>query len=560
MPDNDNTTLCMGCMQPTDGQAQCPHCGYPAIGANPAEYLPVRTVLSGRYLIGRVLTVGGGEAVYMAYDQQLHSAIRVHEFCPGALCERAADGSIAPRGGSEQSFTDYLEKFLHRARGIAKMRDLPCTVPIYDIFEENGTAYTVEEPCDGVALEQRLTQIGGVARWEDMRPVVMSLLSTLSTFHAAGLYHLGINPSNIIVGRDGRLHLTEWYIPEARTVGSEIQPEMAAGYAAPEQYAFGAVCGAAADVYGITAVLFRMLTGQNPPERTAGRSEQSLMIPAEIARALPDQIKSALVHGLRVHEGQRTQTIDELYEQLATEPAVAMLKSEPAPAAPPPVKKSHSGLIAFIVVLLVLLILLGAGYGVLCMLYPQLNVFADRSAPSSKPVSTYTILSNVSSEPSEVLKDPYIVDNLVGENVYEMKEKQLSGNMVIDIVGMDFSDKRPRGTVISQEPAAYTKAERNSVIRVIVSLGSENMTVPDVSGWTAENARAYLEALGLRVSERLIEVSSFEKGTVQETSPAAGTQVLYGSKIMLVVSNVEQPKEEPAVPDAPQTPDTPANP
>ena len=57
--------LCMGCMKPLPaGREECGFCGYPAGGINPEKYLQVRTTLSDRYLVGRVLEAGGQCLVY----------------------------------------------------------------------------------------------------------------------------------------------------------------------------------------------------------------------------------------------------------------------------------------------------------------------------------------------------------------------------------------------------------------------------------------------------------------------------------------------------------------
>lgn len=108
----------MGCMNPLpEGRAECGICGYPANGENPSLYLPVGTVLSERYLVGRVLEVGGDGAVYIGYDKVLKSAILIREFLPDTLCGRAENGtSVAVIGGCENTFRDYRERFRTHAR------------------------------------------------------------------------------------------------------------------------------------------------------------------------------------------------------------------------------------------------------------------------------------------------------------------------------------------------------------------------------------------------------------------------------------------------------------
>ena len=74
---------CMGCMNPLpEGRAECGICGYPVDKQNPPLYLPVGTVLSDRYLVGRVLDAGGDLAEYIGLDQVSKSPIVIREFLP----------------------------------------------------------------------------------------------------------------------------------------------------------------------------------------------------------------------------------------------------------------------------------------------------------------------------------------------------------------------------------------------------------------------------------------------------------------------------------------------
>lgn len=108
----DNLHLCMGCMNPLpDGRDSCGICGFPAGGQNPPLYLPIRTVLSDRYLVGRLLSAGGDVAEYIGYDQVAKALIQIREFLPDTLCTRGENGEIAVLGGCENTFADYLEKF-----------------------------------------------------------------------------------------------------------------------------------------------------------------------------------------------------------------------------------------------------------------------------------------------------------------------------------------------------------------------------------------------------------------------------------------------------------------
>lgn len=82
------------------------------------------------------------------------------------------------------------------ARALARMRDLPALVLLYDIFEQNNTSYTVSEYSEGITLETRLQQAGGHLRWEEVRPLFMPLMGTLISLHAAGCSTWESAPAN----------------------------------------------------------------------------------------------------------------------------------------------------------------------------------------------------------------------------------------------------------------------------------------------------------------------------------------------------------------------------
>ena len=177
----------MGCMNPLpDGRTECGICGYRTNGQNPPPALPVRTLLSDRYLVGKLLEIGGDAAVYLGYDEVLKAPIYIREFLPDTLCERNSDGSLTVIAGCEGSYREYADKFRSHARTLARMRELSAIVSVYDIFEQHNTVYTISEYCEGNTLETRLALAGGRIRWDEARPLFMPLLSALISLHSAG--------------------------------------------------------------------------------------------------------------------------------------------------------------------------------------------------------------------------------------------------------------------------------------------------------------------------------------------------------------------------------------
>ena len=409
MANGDN--LCMGCMNPLpEGRGECGICGYPASGENPSNYLPVRTLLSDRYLVGRVLHAGGDAAVYIGFDQVLKAAILIREFLPDTLCERAEDGTVQVIGGCENTFAEYKEKFRTHARALARLRDLPAVMPMYDIFEQNNTAYTVSEYCEGVTLEARLQQMGGRMSWEEARPLLMPVMASLAAMHSAGLVHLGLCAENMIIGTDGRLRLTGFAIPEARMVSTDLKPQLIPGYSAPEQYGFELSAGIPADVYGLATTVFRVLTGNPPPDSTSRtRNSSDLYVPADVAKTLPDHVAAALFNALQISPDKRTSSIAAFRDQLTAAPAVTALLQDEAPAqgksaetnrkaaestekTPEPPKKKKNGKYILLVALAVFIVLLLIAGAVLLLLFPDLfGGEKDTSGQTSQTMPTWSM-------------------------------------------------------------------------------------------------------------------------------------------------------------------------
>lgn len=551
--------ICMGCMQPLEEVGQkCPHCGYPTGGVNPPEYLRVRTVLAGRYLVGRVLEIGGDSAIYIGYDQQEQSVITLREFFPSTLCVRQADGSLTPALGKETVYGDYRLKFLSVARAVARLRDVLVVVPSYDIFEENGTAYTVTEFCDGVSLERYILSRGGRLPTEEVRRMFLPLLAALTTIHGTGLLHLGISPKNILVDEQGQLRLKNFAIPDTRTVNTECRPHLISGYAAPEQYMPNTMCTTAADVYGVAATMFFALTGRHPTDaQQRSQKAEELMMPAEIADAMPIHIRESLLRALRVNPQRRTQTVQQLLDEMTTTSAVAaLLREDEEEAADAPkmvaVKaekpKSNAKYIwmifisTFLVLALVMIIVLNM-FGILTFPWEQNNSRKDKDKDADEEPST-TISTTVPTTEQHGTGDKlYTVDALVGKVYAEEIERALPGGMEIVLDHVESSSTVPQGCIISQSIPAGEKVGQNVDVLVVVSSGPVATTMPNVIGWKEEHARIYLASLGYVVDAESLALQGtelgFEKGCVERTSPAPGEAIAYGGKVQLSVVAVD---------------------
>ena len=232
-------TICVNCMEDTGGAQICPHCGFNRQEPQKPHALPYRTVLQGRYLVGRAMEENGEGIRYTGMDLTENTRVLIREFFPETLAQRAENGTDAQvMGGSEVLFNETIAQFLSDSRELAHRRELSAVFPVYDIFEENGTAYTVLEGINGVTLRSFIEESGGRLSWETARPLFMPVLNALSQLHAAGLSHLGISPDTLYVVEGGQNEAGRFL----HSCGTPHGRRFAAGFSGGLRGA-GTVCG-----------------------------------------------------------------------------------------------------------------------------------------------------------------------------------------------------------------------------------------------------------------------------------------------------------------------------
>lgn len=528
--------LCMGCMNPLpEGADSCAVCGFSTTATNPDHCLPLGTVLQDNYIVGRCLHEGSDSIVYIGYDRMLKEPRFIQEYYPATLCERGTGNMVMPLGGCARPFEAYREEYRLTMRSLARMKDLPNIIPVYDLFEQNGTVYTASDYRSGVTLTKKVKQAGGRLAWAEARPLFMSLMTSVTQLHAAGIRHLAICPDNILISSDGKAHLRNFAIAEARSVGTDLNPELTSGYAAPEQYDMSgrtALCDAT-DVYALAATIFYAVTGNVPPAgNKRAKDSDDLFMSAEVAQELTQDVCIALFNALQVDTELRTATVAELHAQISTEPNVAAIIAEAkedcgeSDEEEDP-RAGRKLLIIFLAVAAALLVVGGIVVAVLFGGGDDQPVSSGGEAPTLATTTTTT---------KAVTR--YATPKLVDRSYYDVRvDKDLADYKVV-VKAMQYSNKA-KGQILEQEPKAGSEINKGDTITLVISAGKDDkVEVPDLAGWKQEHARLYLEALGFKVEVVTVQVSNYEKGLVDGTDPAAGTTKLVGDTITLRVSNV----------------------
>lgn len=130
--------------------------------------------------------------------------------------------------------------------------------------------------------------------------------------------------------------------------------------------------------------------------------------------------------------------------------------------------------------------------------------------------------------------EPVTVDSVVGLPAAQAREILLDSGLRVTTT-TSYSDETPVGLVVSQEPEASTQAHRGDNVRLVLSLGPQQLLVPNVVGMDADLAEAILTEAGFQV-EISHQLSWFGgDNTVQSQQPNANSRADSGSKVTISV-------------------------
>ena len=358
--------LCVGCFSELEASGiVCPYCGYdPGLPPDSSYRLQPRTILNGKYMVGKVLGEGGFGITYIGYDLNLEAKVAVKEYYPSGIVTRYTTASLTvqPAGSDNgEHFVRGRERFVDEAKRLARFRSLSSIVMVNDFFVENGTAYIVMEYVEGQTLKSYLAAMGGKlpAEWvfEMMKPVFASLAQV----HENGIIHRDISPDNIMITRDGSVKLLDFGAARefAEDGNKSLSVMLKHGYAPSEQYTSKGRQGPHTDVYALSATIYKAITGMTPENSMDRMMEDTLEPPSRLGINLPNHQEAALMKGLAIRQENRYQTISELSNALWTgtpvsttqyisphpevsDAHIAPLQSiPPQPAEQPPALQSH---------------------------------------------------------------------------------------------------------------------------------------------------------------------------------------------------------------------------
>lgn len=311
--------MCPDCFGRNITDGICGDCGF-----NTAEYvwedyqLPLFTVIGGKYIIGRAIGEGGFGITYTAYNKELSAKYAVKEYYPAEISGRgysSPDGmTIYPFSGYDDEFAKGLERFEREAKQLAQFDGMAGIVNVKDYINENGTGYIFMEFVSGKSLEKYLTENNGRVSFSEAKEILKPVISALSQLHKKGLIHRDISPDNIIISEKNGPILIDFGASRNYSDEKSMSVIVKYGYAPFEQYSRHGGQGPWTDVYAVSAVLYRMVTGKKPPDPIARIQDSAELSPlSELCDNVPPACEAAIMKGLAVKKAERLQSMDELY-------------------------------------------------------------------------------------------------------------------------------------------------------------------------------------------------------------------------------------------------------
>lgn len=207
---------------------------------------------------------------------------------------------------SRQADQNSVEKFLQEAEILARL-DHPNIVGYQGVGRfPSGGYFIAMEFIDGTDLQ---TRIATHRLSVDEAVRVVSVVShAIAHAHERGIVHGDIKPANVLIAHDNRVVITDFGLAQFSNTKPKIRPWLVggtAGYIAPEVRELGCLPGPLADVYGLGALLYSLLTGSVPPVYSGDRDEVEI----------PRTVSAICDKCLAVDPSQRFQNVSDLIEQ-----------------------------------------------------------------------------------------------------------------------------------------------------------------------------------------------------------------------------------------------------
>lgn len=484
-----------------------------------------------RYKLTERVGLGGMAEVYRAEDNVLGRTVAVKVMLP----QYAADPT-------------FTKRFRQEAASAANLQS-PYIVSIYDWGLDGETYYIVMEFLRGTDLKTAIKERGAINQ-RKAAEIGSQVAQALSVAHEGGIIHRDIKPQNIMIQPDGNIKVMDFGIARAGDAGLSQTATVlgTAHYVSPEQ-AQGKELTGASDIYSLGVVLYEAATGQLPFDGQDAVSvavkqvNETPALPSTINPNIDPNLEAIIMKALEKDPARRFKDASEmrhiLNDFLAGRPVnlgedISGLKTQVMGGVAPmngtavmdPIKNTTDPNYAGVT-----------------------RKFTTDDEPNEPKKSNSKVIIGVIVAVLAVIGivaaamafgnngETATVPDVTNKPIAEARAEIQSAGFKVGTETEVYNSDIPTGSVVSTNPAAGEQAKKGSTININVSKGTEQVTVPDLKGKTADEAQKALAAAGLNSQQGdTVFSDDIEEGKVASQDTASGATAYKGDTIVFHLS------------------------
>ncbi|MEJ1920821.1 Stk1 family PASTA domain-containing Ser/Thr kinase [Microbacterium sp. KHB019] len=475
-------------------------------------------LVDGRYRVRARIARGGMATVYVATDLRLERRIAL-KVMHGHLSDDAV----------------FQSRFIQEARAAARLAD-PHVVNVFDQGQDGELAYLVMEYLPGITLRELLREQKRLTIPQTIS-IMDAILSGLAAAHKAGIVHRDVKPENVLLAEDGRIKIGDFGLARATTANTATGQQLLGtiAYLAPELVTRG-TADARSDIYALGIMLYEMLVGEQPykgeqPMQIAFQhATESVPRPSVRNPGVPEQLDELVLWSTEKSPDERPDDAQQMLDRLRE--IERDLGISPAPAAnTTPLRTQRDS-------------------GDLTKVMPSTMVIDPVTSPvAAQPVDNATLLRRRTSKrrargafllalvmllavlaggvgwwfgsgPGSLIAVPSVAGM-----TYEKAAGALEAEGFVPVQADESSVDVDPGLAIRTDPGEGAREDKGTEVTVFVSTGPAPRTIETLNGKTVDEAKAYLDELGLTTSDDMLMLYSDAENDVvinASITPRAG--------------------------------------
>lgn len=456
-------------------------------------------IVADRYEIVSKIGTGGMSDVYKAKDHTLGRFVAIKVLKP----EFSED-------------VNFVTKFRTEAQSAAGLEH-PNIVNIYDVGSENGMHYIVMEYVEGITLKTYIEKKGQLS-FKEAVSIAIQVGRGIEAAHHKNIIHRDIKPQNIIISTEGKVKVTDFGIARAatsNTISADVMGSV--HYASPEQARNGFVDGKS-DIYSLGIVMYEMVTGRVPfdGDTTVAVAiqhlQEEIVAPSAYAPNLPISMEKIILKCTQKNPDRRYESMTALLADLRK----ALISPDEDFVVIAPVSQEKTRVIN----------------------EDEINKIKKETT------NIYLGEDEIGSYPKKRKEEYEEEDDEDYDDAYDEEEDEINPKMdkAITIMGI-VAGVIIVGLIIFILVSffgdfKFGKPNNNSNTEISQDADTNSIKVPDLKGYTLEEAQSALNALGLGIQNAGTTSSdTYPKGQIVSQTPDDGSTVEAHTTIEVIVSS-----------------------